>query len=121
MVLETQKIQATMDPAKRPDEKVEEVVLDQHQVDADTGEEPSESKFSAVKRAIYTRIMAAWSVVASIFARAGPHKELKEEKVEESASLVVDNAGDGGDGSNNSSATNETIAIAPPAADQKPQ
>lgn len=105
-----------MDPAKEPGEKVmEEVVLD-HQVDV-TGEEPAESKFAAMKRAILDRVMTVWSVVASIFARAGTHKELKEEDVSESSSLVVDNAGDGRTNSFNTNAT----TIAAPAAEQQPQ
>ena len=108
-----------MDPAKEaPEKPMEDVVLEQHHVDVDVAEQPVETTFAVVKRAIYTRIMIAWSVVAGIFSRASPHKELKEEKTEESASLVVDSSGNA---VNNTSNTNETIDIAPPAEEQKPQ
>ena len=101
-----------MDPAP----VMEDVLIDQHNVEVHQSKEPVEGRFAVIRRAIYNKLVSAWLVVAGIFSKSNVHKELKNEKEAESASLVVENANETTD--NNGAVESETIDI-DPHADQK--
>ena len=85
LILDVQKVDKTMDTPQ----VMEDVLIDQHNVEVHQSEEPVKGRFAIIKRAIYNKLVSAWLVVAAIFSQSNVHKELKNEKEVECASLVV--------------------------------
>ena len=112
LILDVQKVDKTMDTPQ----VMEDVLIDQHNVEVHQSEEPVKGRFAIIKRAIYNKLVSAWLVVAAIFSQSNVHKELKNEKEVECASLVVENANETTD--NNNAVEIETNDI-DPHADQK--